>query len=368
MRTQRIEERFAFTGGTVDRTGTYPVIRGALLCGNVSANGRDYPARAFGGERIKRYEGKSAFLNHASKPGQARDVRDKVAWIENARHRADGMPIGDIGFNPKHPDAESVLWYAEHKPSALGLSHVAHCRYEHKNGRDVVEEIIGVESVDIVVDPATTHGFFEQERKAVAKIKLTAFAEWVAKHPKSTSVQCIQAKRLAEEYGESEMDSPEDGMEPSSAIDDAFRALLHAHVDELLDDSQTVDDFMKKVKALHKAHKGKSEEGGEKEGGEKKEEPAEKKEEEGRQVASIGYDKAIQLCAESKYNATPSEYKLLAKCENIEEAKSFIAEQSGRVVESKPRSMGRTVATPPKAEPVQESRLIPAWNRVPSKN
>ena len=351
----------------MDRTGTYPVIRGALLCGNISANGRDYPARAFSGERIKRYEGKSAFLNHASKPGQARDVRDKVAWIENARHRADGMPIGDIGFNPKHPDAESVLWYAEHKPSALGLSHVAHCRYEHKNGRDVVEEIIGVESVDIVVDPATTHGFFEQERKAVAKIKLTAFAEWVAKHPKSTSVQCIQAKRLAEEYGESEMDSPEDGMEPASAIDDAFRSLLHAHVDELLDESQTMDEFVKKIKALHKAHKGKEtpeEEAAEDEMADDMEDDAE----ESRKPKQIGYDNAIQLCAESKYNATPSEYKLLAKCENIEEAKYFIAEQSGRVVESKPRSMGRTVATPPKAEPVQESRLIPAWSRVPSKN
>lgn len=351
----------------MDRTGTYPVIRGALLCGPESANGRDYPARAFAGERIKRYEGKSAFLNHASKPGQARDVRDKVAWIENARHRADGMPVGDIGFNPKHPDVESVLWYAEHKPAALGLSHVAHCRFEHKAGRDVVEEIIGVESVDIVVDPATTHGFFEQERKPImSKIKLKAFSEWIAKHPKSTSVQCIQIKQLAEEYGDSEMDEPKDDMEPASAIDDAFRSLLHAHVDELLDDSQTVDDFMKKVKALHKAHKGKSDEG-EKESGEKKDEPAEKKEEESRQMKTIGYDKAIQLCSEAKYNATPSEFKLLAKCETEAEASAFIAEQSGKAVESKPRSSGRTVANPP-VKPIQESRLIPAWNRVPSKN
>lgn len=353
MRTQRLEERFAFTGGTVDRTGTYPVIRGVLLCGAASSNGRDYPARAFSGDRIKRYESKSVYLNHAVKPGQPRDFRDKLAWIENARHRSDGLPIGDIGFNPKHPEVESVLWAAENKPAFCGMSHVAHCRFERKDGRDVVEEIVGVESVDIVVDPATTQGFFEQER-TVTKIKLPAFAEWVAKHPKSTSAQCLQVKQLAEVYSEAEMDEPAADSEPGSAIDEAFRSLLHAHVDELLDDSQTVEDFMKKVKALHKAHKGKDAA----EGGEEEKKPDEPKEE----AKKIGYEKALTLCAEAKYVATPGEYKMLAKCESDAEAKAFIQEQSAKAVgETKPKSSGRTTATPPKqGEPVQEG-LARSW-------
>lgn len=355
MRTQRIEERFGFTGGTVDRSGSYPVIRGVLLCGPSSANGRDYPARAFAGDKIKRYESKSVFLNHAAKPGQPRDVRDKVAWAENVRHRDDGMPVGDIGFNPKHPEAESILWYAENKPNALGMSHVAHCRFDHKNGRDVVEEIIGVESIDIVVDPATTKGFFEQEQP-VNKIKLSAFSEWLAKHPKSTAAQCISIKQLAEEYGESEMDEPADDAEPSSAIDDAFRSLLHAHVDELLSDSQTIDDFMKKVKSLHKAHKGKDAE----KAADDAEEEAEEVEDEAEEGRVIGYDRAISLCSESKYVATPAEYKLLARCRTTEEAKSFIGEQAAKVrqvAEQKPKSSGRTVATPPPKPEPQTSRI-----------
>lgn len=350
----------------MDRSGTYPIVRGVLLCGPISANGRDYPSKAFAGPAVKKYEGKSVFLNHSIKANQSRDVRDKLAWIENARHREDGMPIADIGFNPKHVETESILWAAEHKPGYCGMSHVAHCRTNRKNGRDVVEEIIGVESVDIVVDPATTHGFFEQEQQPM-KIKLAAFAEWVAKNPKSTVAQCLKVKQLAEEYDDAETDAPADDAEVGSAIDDAFRSLLHAHVDELLSDSQTVDDFMKKVKALHKAHKGKDAKKDDAPADDEGDEPADDDAEESKKPKTIGFEKAIALCSEAKYQASPSEYRMLAKCEDEEEAKAFISEQAAKSVvnpDKPPRSAGRTVASPPpaKSEPVKEQRRIPAWD------
>lgn len=201
-------------------------------------------------------------------------------------------------------------------------------------------------------------------------MKLSQFAEWVAKHPKSTTKQCLRIKSLAEMegYGDKEVSEPADGGEPEGAIDAAFKDLLHAHVEELVDESQTVEEFCKKVQALWKAQKGKPKEGGEgeskPEGGEK---PPKKPEEESR---GIGFDKALSLIAEAKYAATPAEIKLLAKAESEAEVKAHIAEQSGKSA-TPPRSSGRTVVTPPQpAKQVAEQKgRIPAWNEmVPSRN
>jgi hypothetical protein len=123
-----------------------------------------------------------------------------------------------------------------------------------------------------------------------------------------------------------------------------------------------VEDFCKKAKALYKAHKGSPKEA---EGGEEK---PKKKDEPPAESTIIGLDKAMTLCSEAKYSATPSEYRLFAKCSTEAEAKAFIAEQAAKGGEKPPRSSGRTQATPPKVETTQETRTIPAWNRVPSRS
>lgn len=375
---QLAEERFAFSGGVVDRTDPErPIIKGALLCGPVSGNtfigegrerttvsGRRYLAKAFAGDRVQKYADRPVFLNHPAKPTDHRQYQDKIAVVKNPRHRADGMPVGDLAVNPKHPHAEQFLWDAEHDPNSCGMSHRAWCKWETSadNYADAVE-LEEVLSVDLVVGSATTKGVFEHMEQAVKKIKIVEVSEWVAKHPKSTSLQCIRMKQLAEEAGDAEMDAPEDGAEPGGAIDEAFKALMHAHMDEMIDGSTTVEDFVKKVKAMHKAHKGPDKKDDSEDGGEKKEPKEEKAKEESK---AIGFDKALTLCAEMKYAATPNEYRLLAKCDSEAEVKSFVQEQAGKT-EQKPRSSGRTVTNPPK-EPVQETRAIPAWDRMASKN
>ncbi len=374
------EEKFAFSGGVVDRTDPdHPIIKGALLCGPESANnfigegrervtvkGRRYLTKAFAGERVQKYADRPVFLNHPSKPTDHRQYQEKIAVVKNPRHRADGMPIGDLAVNPKHPNAEQFLWDAEHDPNSCGMSHRAWCKWETSadNYADAIE-LEEVLSVDLVVGSATTRGVFEHTEQPVKKMKIVEVAEWVAKNPKSTSLQCIRIKQLAEEAGDAEMDAPGDSAEPSGAIDEAFKALMHAHMDEMIDGATSIEDFVKKVKAMHKAHNG-PEKKSEEEGGEKKE-PEEKKDK-SEESKAIGFDKALTLCAEMKHSATPNEYRLLAKCESEAEAKAFIQEQAARGSEKPPRSAGRTVATPPKSEPIQESRLIPAWNQAASKN
>lgn len=179
MAAKLITERFALETGKVDRTGPYPVVRDVLLCGPVSANKRRYKAEAFAGDRVKRYDGRHVFLNHG-RPNQPREYQERIAVVVNPRHRADGMPIGDLAVNPKHPYAEAFLHDAEHHPKSCGMSHVAQCETKRAaDGWEDVTEMVDAESVDVVLGPATTKGLHEDKGRAVDKISLKQFAEAV---------------------------------------------------------------------------------------------------------------------------------------------------------------------------------------------
>jgi hypothetical protein len=54
------------------------------------------------------------------------------------------------------------MWDAEHEPANVGLSHNVLARTIRDGAITVVEAITKVESVDLVADPATTRGLFEQ--------------------------------------------------------------------------------------------------------------------------------------------------------------------------------------------------------------
>lgn len=261
MATKRLEERFGFSGGKVDRTGPYPVVRGVLLCGPTSANRRRYRREAFAGDRVKRYDNRPVFLNHG-KGGESRDYQDKVATIENARHRDDGMPVGDLAVNPKHPFAEAFLFDAEHKPGACGMSHVAHCQTAHAaDGWEDVTEMVEAESVDVVVGPATTKGLFESKGAGVFTFK--KLAEWVAKHPKATSKQALKAKKLGEDLdgmggGMADMaaapEEPAADADPDEAITAGFKAAFDAIRDKLFDGSMDKKTAFKKLSAIFDGH------------------------------------------------------------------------------------------------------------------
>ena len=156
-----LTETFGFSAGKVDRTGVAPVVKNVLLCGPVSANRRRYLASAFEGSRVNRYNGAPVFLNHSGRH-EDRVYQDKIAVVENVRHRADGMPVGDLRVNPGHPFREAFLFDAEHSPTSCGMSHVAAC--QTRTAKDGTEEIIAVdavESVDVVLKPATSAGLYE---------------------------------------------------------------------------------------------------------------------------------------------------------------------------------------------------------------
>jgi hypothetical protein len=71
--------------------------------------------------------------------------------------------FADFHFNPKHPLSEQLVWDAEHAPENVGFSHNVQARTRRQGDNLIVESISKVQSVDLVADPATTRGLFEQQ-------------------------------------------------------------------------------------------------------------------------------------------------------------------------------------------------------------
>ncbi len=137
------------------------VIRGVKILGLSSRNGRTYSPDALG-KATQLYEGAKVNVNHAKgNPLGPRDYQDRIGVIRNVAIRSGDGLFADFHFNPKHALAEQLSWDAEHAPENVGFSHNVQARTARHGDRVTVEAIIKVQSVDLVADPATTHGLFE---------------------------------------------------------------------------------------------------------------------------------------------------------------------------------------------------------------
>jgi hypothetical protein len=67
-----------------------------------------------------------------------------------------------LHFNPKHSLSEQLVWDAQNASKNVGLSHNVLARVSRTGDDTVVDAITKVQSIDLVADPATTSGLFEQ--------------------------------------------------------------------------------------------------------------------------------------------------------------------------------------------------------------
>ena len=138
------------------------VLRGVKLLGLTSKNGRNYQPQALS-TAAPLYEGAKVNINHPKAGSTSpRDYQDRLGTVRNVEFRESEGLFGDLHFNPQHALASQLAWDAEHAPEQVGLSHNVLARTTHDGTTTVVEEITKVESVDLVADPATTRGLFEQ--------------------------------------------------------------------------------------------------------------------------------------------------------------------------------------------------------------
>ena len=159
--TQQIQEYFDSRGVDLRVDEQAGVIRGVKILGLESRNGRTYSADALTGARHL-YDGAKVNVNHPQgDPLSPRDYRDRIGVIRGVEVREGEGLFGSLYFNPKHALAEQLVWDAQRASENVGFSHNVRARVANKPGGVIVEEILQVQSVDLVADPATTRGLFE---------------------------------------------------------------------------------------------------------------------------------------------------------------------------------------------------------------
>ena len=146
--------------GEMKVVGTGEVSNVRIL-GRVSHNKRVYTKEALQ-KAIPLYEGKLVNVDHPTSESASVSATSRFGWISGIEMKEDGLYAKSFKYNPAHPFAETFSWWAGHNPSAIGFSHNAYGEGETRDGVFVINEIKAVESVDVVANPATTNGLFEE--------------------------------------------------------------------------------------------------------------------------------------------------------------------------------------------------------------
>lgn len=174
------------------------MIRGVKIIGRKSAHGWVYPTEVLA-KAIPLYESAPVFISHPDpreKRQGSRLLRDHFGNLENVSGNGDGL-YGDLNVKLSHPLAREIL---EHAPSATcGLSHNAVVEMS-KDGKQV-GDIVEVNSVDLVDDPATTKNLFEDQAGTFEE-KMLAFMAKLEAHLQPAGAT---GKAVTEESSSSEI-------------------------------------------------------------------------------------------------------------------------------------------------------------------
>lgn len=254
-KTRRITEQFAVSldgQSRVDRAAG--VIHGVRICGEKSANNRVYP-RKVREASCPKYEGAKVYFDHA--PNQSRRVKESAGWLSSVKADANGDARGDLNLLLTDPLTPKVLEAAERNPNQFGMSHVAECKTYFEGGVEYVSEIVRVESVDIVTDPATVNGIFEG-KTTVSKIKLSELSAKIG--PKLGPKKWTRFESVLEmdtAYGDTEVDMPADDEPAEDTLLSAMQTLVAAIVDQCNSGELSPEEAGTKVTAFLNTHLGK---------------------------------------------------------------------------------------------------------------
>lgn len=255
------------------------IIYGVKILGEKSLNNRRYtPEARRQAVEDRIYEGLAVYEDHPAKPGDPRPVRSKFGRIVNVR-LYQGDPYGDLEYLKSHPAAALICEAAERMPEQFGLSHNAKGEGEDLDGEFVVYRITDARSVDVVTEPATTDGFFEQRAMKTIKIKQLFESSWKKFSRKTTKRPRLAKfmKELLEDdatmSGETTGDVPEDHEE---ALRGGFQAAIGSVVEDCLNGGDAKAGI-KRIGELLKAH-GKLTEGDDEQSDDMEEEEPGKKE------------------------------------------------------------------------------------------
>ncbi len=167
------------------------VIRNVKIIGLQSAHGYAYPTDVLS-RAVGLYEGAPVFLCHPDpreKRLGSRMLRAHFGSLEKVTVSDNGL-FGDLNVRSSHPLAAQIL---EEAPTAsFGLSHNAVVEKNEDGSR--VTNIVEVNSVDLVDDPATTHNLFEEGKSSFEKTMIESMGKLVAALEAKPAIPVTESK------------------------------------------------------------------------------------------------------------------------------------------------------------------------------
>lgn len=314
------------------------VIRGVKALGRVSRNGREYSDSALA-ECARMYEGAQINLNHPGKKDASADrpFQEGIGWMKNVQIRADGV-YGDLHYLKSHPNAPMLVESAERNPTRFGLSHNAEGSLVKRGGKNVVESVNRVHSIDIVQNPATNRGLFEseepapEERKPVKTRTLKALIETIDPKHESRPVfaQLLEMDGINPDVplpDYSEPDADDMGGASDGDADDMARSAFQAMVIAVLgDDSMDLKAKVSRIKEILQAQEKLLNPDSGESAAETESEP-ETEGSDGMTTEAIQKQRlehATELLEAAGITASPAQVKALAAMEGTDERKALI--------------------------------------------
>ena len=138
------------------------IIRNASLLGAESLNGYAYTERALE-DAARMLEGAPQFLDHGSMLNTGRGVMDSFSRVRSVRYdRRAHKLFGDMELVDTPLIRNEVFPRMKQFADRFGNSIVAEGEFERMEDGNFVTSLTAVHSCDLVSDPATTKGLFEQ--------------------------------------------------------------------------------------------------------------------------------------------------------------------------------------------------------------
>jgi len=135
------------------------LIEKVVLLSGESANNRTYTPECLT-KSVALLEGAKCYADH-DKSGGTRGVRDLIGIYRDVVYESNKVKGTLHLLDDGSEMSNKVLAIVEQMPELVGNSISARGRYHREDGRDIIEELTKVNSVDIVTDPATTSSLFE---------------------------------------------------------------------------------------------------------------------------------------------------------------------------------------------------------------
>lgn len=212
MATRLIESTICGPGLKVDRAAG--IIFGVRMLGPLSKNTygvRDVDATEYTEsahrDAVRLYEGAVSCIDHvnARDSRKERSARDSFGTFRNilmARGKDGPATYGDLHYLRSHDMADKVAEAAERALPCLGLSHDAYAgseRIDKARRRLVIESLKSVNSIDIVLKPATNRSLSESLDVSMADSSYDEVARLLVENEKLRTEMAV--RHLCESEG-----------------------------------------------------------------------------------------------------------------------------------------------------------------------